>query len=201
MNLRQLAQGSVAGGADHSLAGLLGDAGVTHLQCTPTMATMLAADADAKDGLAGLEQLMVGGEALTPDLARTLASAVRGRISNMYGPTETTIWSTVGTVDASAVTPSNGISIGTPLLNQTVHVLDEGQQPLPPGVVGEIVIGGAGVTRGYWNQPELTAARFIGKPPMYRTRRPGALPARRPPRMPRPQRPADQDPRLSRGAG
>jgi AMP-binding enzyme/Phosphopantetheine attachment site/AMP-binding enzyme C-terminal domain len=167
--LRQRAQGEAVAIGDHSLAGLLGSAGITHLQCTPTMATMLAADSDAKDGLAGLAQLLVGGEALTPELARSLSSLVGGRISNMYGPTETTVWSTVGTVDASAVTPSNGISIGTPLLNQAVRILDDRGQPLPPGVVGEIVIGGAGVTRGYWNQPQLTEDRFTGAPPMYRT--------------------------------
>jgi natural product biosynthesis luciferase-like monooxygenase protein len=172
--LRRLVQGEAGAAADvadrdHSLAQLLRSQGITHLQCTPTMATMLAGDPDAREGLAGLRELMVGGEALTPDLARSLATIVRGRISNMYGPTETTVWSTVGTVDANAVTSSNGISIGTQLKNQSVHILDERQQPLPPGIVGEIVIGGAGVTRGYWNQPEMTASRFVGQPPMYRT--------------------------------
>ena len=167
--LRLLAQEGSPAPMDMTLAGLLQREQVTHMQCTPTMATMLIADAEARSGLAGLKHLLVGGEALPPDLARSLLRDVGGQISNMYGPTETTVWSTAGTVDESAMTPSNGVSIGTPLLNQTVEVLDSQLQPLPPGVTGEIVIGGAGVTRGYLNRPELTAERFAGDPPRYRT--------------------------------
>ena len=158
--LRSLAQQAASDG-DYSLAALLRDEEVTHFQCTPTMATMLASDADSRPGLARLKHMMVGGEALPPDLARTLTNLVAGRVSNMYGPTETTIWSTVGVVDASAVTPSNTVSIGSPLLNQSVHVVDSQQQPMPVGIAGEIVIGGAGVSRGYWQRPELTDEKFL----------------------------------------
>jgi acyl-coenzyme A synthetase/AMP-(fatty) acid ligase len=150
------------GDGDHSLAGLLRDEKVTHFQCTPTMATMLASDTDSRPGLARLKHMMIGGEALPPDLARTLADLVTGRVSNMYGPTETTIWSTVGGVDAGAITPANTVSIGEPLLNQSVQVLDAHQQPMPVGIAGEIVIGGKGVSRGYWQRPELTAEKFLG---------------------------------------
>jgi natural product biosynthesis luciferase-like monooxygenase protein len=160
--LRSLAQSAAS--ADHSLAGLLRDEKVTHFQCTPTMATMLASDADSRPGLAGLKHMMIGGEALPPDLARTLADLVTGRVSNMYGPTETTIWSTVGGVDVGAITPANTVSIGVPLLNQSVQVLDARQQPMPVGIAGEIVIGGKGVARGYWQRPELTAEKFISAP-------------------------------------
>jgi natural product biosynthesis luciferase-like monooxygenase protein len=166
--LRALAQRGVAPEGDHSIAGLLLRENVTHFQCTPTMATMLAADADSQPGLAGLRHMMVGGEALPPDLARTLAGLVKGKVSNMYGPTETTIWSTVGAVNEQSVTPSNSVSIGTPLINQSVHVVDGRLQPLPPGLPGEVVIGGLGVTRGYWQRPELTAERFPGGR-LYRT--------------------------------
>jgi natural product biosynthesis luciferase-like monooxygenase protein len=159
--LRSLAQSAVGDG-DHSLAGLLRDEKVTHFQCTPTMATMLASDTDSRPGLARLKHMMIGGEALPPDLARTLADLVTGRVSNMYGPTETTIWSTVGGVDAGAITPANTVSIGEPLLNQSVQVLDAHQQPMPVGIAGEIVIGGKGVSRGYWQRPELTAEKFLG---------------------------------------
>jgi natural product biosynthesis luciferase-like monooxygenase protein len=161
--LRAMAQ-TAAAGHDYSLAALLQDEAVTHFQCTPTMATMLASDADSQPGLAGLKHMMVGGEAMPPDLARSLSTLVKGRVSNMYGPTETTVWSTVGTVDEQSITSTNSVSIGEPLLNQPVYVLDEQQQPLPVGLPGELVIGGAGVTRGYWQRPELTAEKFIPDP-------------------------------------
>jgi len=160
--LREMAQTGSGGG--HTLADLFKTGAVTHFQCTPTMATMLAADPDSLPGLAGLKHMMVGGEAMPPDLARSLSSLVKGRVSNMYGPTETTVWSTVGTVNEQAITASNSVSVGEPLLNQSVYVLDEQQQPLPAGMSGELVIGGAGVTRGYWQRPELTAQKFVSDP-------------------------------------
>lgn len=166
--LRVLAQQGEAARGDFSIAGLLREERVTHFQCTPSMATMLAADVDAQPGLAALEHMMVGGEAVPPDLARALSSLVSGRVSNMYGPTETTIWSTVGPVNEQAITVASSVSIGTPLVNQSVHVVDERLQPLPPGLPGEIVIGGLGVTRGYWQRPELTAEKFPGGS-LYRT--------------------------------
>jgi hypothetical protein len=87
----------------------------------------------------------------------------------MYGPTETTIWSTVETVGSNSITPSGSVSIGSPLHKQSVNVLDANQQPLPAGLVGEIVIGGLGVTRGYWNRPEQTKEKFVSDPAGYRT--------------------------------
>jgi natural product biosynthesis luciferase-like monooxygenase protein len=143
---------------DSSLAELMQRHRVTHLQCTPSMARMLAADVDARAGLARLDRMMVGGEAFPPSLARDLAGLVQGKVMNMYGPTETTIWSAVHTVgrDAAGVIP-----LGKPLANQQVYILDSRLQPLPPGVPGELAIGGAGVVRGYFQRPELTAERFV----------------------------------------
>ena len=77
----------------------------------------------------------------------------------MYGPTETTVWSTVHRVD-----PAAPILIGHPIANTKVHVLDEDRQPVPIGVVGELYIGGDGVTLGYHARPELTAERFVPDP-------------------------------------
>ncbi len=144
--------------SDASLADLMQRHRVTHLQCTPSMARMLAADDAARAGLSKLHCMMVGGEAFPPTLARDLAGLVQGKVMNMYGPTETTIWSAVHTVgrDASGVIP-----LGLPLANQQVHILDSRLQPLPPGVPGELAIGGAGVVRGYFQRPELTAERFV----------------------------------------
>jgi natural product biosynthesis luciferase-like monooxygenase protein len=163
--LRELAQQSQdADDADYSLPALFQRYPITHFQCTPSMATMLVADAQARPGLQALRHMMVGGEAFPPELARNLASLVRGRVTNMYGPTETTIWSSVGDVGGGQPLPVNNVSIGRPLLNQAIYVLDDYQQPLPPGIPGELVIGGAGVVRGYWQRPELTAERFLPDP-------------------------------------
>lgn len=155
--LREQSMPAAAGG-DASLADLMARHRVTHLQCTPSMARMLAADDAARAGLAKLSCMMVGGEAFPPTLARDLAGLVQGKVMNMYGPTETTIWSAVHTVgkDASGVIP-----LGRPLANQQVHIVDSRLQPLPPGVPGELAIGGDGVVRGYFQRPDLTAERFV----------------------------------------
>jgi natural product biosynthesis luciferase-like monooxygenase protein len=158
--LRELAQprAATADGGGRSLADLMQRHRVTHLQCTPSLARVLAQDQPSRVGLAKLECMMVGGEAFPPTLARDLAQLVGGSVMNMYGPTETTIWSTVHAVgrDESGVIP-----LGRPLANQQVHILDSRGQPLPPGVPGELAIGGAGVVRGYFERPELTAERFV----------------------------------------
>ncbi|MDM0034717.1 amino acid adenylation domain-containing protein [Variovorax sp. J22P271] len=102
---------------------------------------------------------LVGGESLNPSLARELLQR-SGELWNMYGPTETTVWSTCWKVQPEA----QAISIGRPIANTRIHVLDAQDRPCPPGVSGEIFIGGDGVTLGYWNRPELSAERFIADP-------------------------------------
>jgi non-ribosomal peptide synthetase component F len=101
---------------------------------------------------------LVGGEPLPQDLARSLLERT-GELWNMYGPTETTVWSTCWRVRDGVP-----ISIGTPIANTTIEVLDEGLRPCPIGVPGEIFIGGDGVTAGYLHRPELTAERFVADP-------------------------------------
>ncbi|MEO8216228.1 MAG: MupA/Atu3671 family FMN-dependent luciferase-like monooxygenase [Acidobacteriota bacterium] len=155
---------TIADPVDHSLPSLFVRHGVTHFQCTPSMAMMLVSDRDAASGLATLKHMLVGGEALTPDLARSLTTLVGGRVTNMYGPTETTVWSSCDDIHPETTSASNTVSIGRPLANQTIYVLDQQRQLLPPGVAGELFIGGAGVVRGYWQQPELTAERFPADP-------------------------------------
>ncbi len=145
---------------DHSLPTLLKRHEVTHLQCTPSMARMLLIDPAAQEGLAKLDRVMIGGEALPPTLARDIKALIRGQLMNMYGPTETTIWSAVHRVDSvDGIVP-----LGRPLVNQAVYILDSRQQPVPVGVPGELVIGGKGVVRGYLHRPELTNERFIPHP-------------------------------------
>lgn len=158
--LRKLSAPRRVASGDYSLAAQMQRHAVTHLQCTPSMARMLTHDDKAVAGLKNLRRMMVGGEALPPSLARDLKALVPGVLMNMYGPTETTIWSAVQPVQAvDGIVP-----LGRPLANQEIYILDRRQQPVPVGVPGELVIGGKGVVRGYLHRPELTAERFLPHP-------------------------------------
>jgi natural product biosynthesis luciferase-like monooxygenase protein len=145
---------------DESIAANVERHGVTHLQCTPTLAGVLAADAGSRLALGRLTQLLVGGEALTPKLASSLVAAVGGRVTNMYGPTETTVWSAVHDVAAG----EDPVPVGRPIANTSIYVLDRHHQPVPAGTSGELFIGGEGVARGYHARPELTRERFLPDP-------------------------------------
>jgi acyl carrier protein len=103
---------------------------------------------------------MIGGEAFPVAQARELASITNADIINMYGPTETTIWSSTAAVSGDERT----ISIGRPVANTQFYILDPNLAPVPVGVPGELYIGGAGVVRGYYHRDELTAERFIKNP-------------------------------------
>ncbi len=138
------------------LAALMQVQGAALMQATPATWRMLL-----DDGWTGRPDLTIlcGGEAMTRDLADRLL--VRGRaVWNMYGPTETTVWSTIERVSAG----TEPISIGRPIANTQVYVLDPRGQPVPIGVPGELHIGGEGVATGYLNRPDLTAARFVPDP-------------------------------------
>jgi natural product biosynthesis luciferase-like monooxygenase protein len=154
------AQGAreAAAGSSHSIASLIARHGVTHMQCTPSLAGMLVHDGESAAALRTLRNLLVGGEAFPAALGEKLRELIPdGRIANMYGPTETTIWSTVHELRAGEVT----IPIGTPIANTLLYIVDESGNPVPAGVTGELLIGGRGVARGYLNRPDLTADRFI----------------------------------------
>jgi amino acid adenylation domain-containing protein len=139
----------------HALMEKLSAEPVTVMQATPATWRMLV---DA--GWKGDPELkaLCGGEALPPDLANQLLGRV-GELWNMYGPTETTVWSTT-----ELVRSAHDITIGRPIANTQVYVLDSGGQPVPIGISGEIYIGGDGVADGYLNRPELTAERFLPDP-------------------------------------
>jgi amino acid adenylation domain-containing protein/non-ribosomal peptide synthase protein (TIGR01720 family) len=143
-------------GAGEELAARLRDERVTAMQATPaTWQLLLGAGWRGSPDLSAL----CGGEALPRELANQLL-ACSAALWNMYGPTETTIWSAV-----LRVTPGAGsVPIGRPIANTQLYVLDAWLQPAPIGVAGELYIGGAGVTRGYVGQPALTAERFIPNP-------------------------------------
>lgn len=152
--------GSGGGKQDFSVAAQIQRHQVTHFQCTPSMARILSADPATFTAMSGLKKVLLGGEALPIDLADSLKQSLAGELINVYGPTETTIWSTSSPVPAN----SRDLSIGRPIANTEIYVLDSALQPTPIGVPGELFIGGAGVVRGYLDRSELTAERFIPNP-------------------------------------
>lgn len=116
-------------------------------------------------------RIISGGEALPLELARQLLARSKS-VWNIYGPTETTVFSTIKAIEAS----DNHISIGKPIRNTAIYILDENGRPVQPGQEGELYISGAGVAKGYLNQPGLSKERFLqdpfhpsGKLTMYRT--------------------------------
>lgn len=145
---------------DYTLATQLTKHDVTHLQCTPSFARLLLLDASTRTALTGLKYLLLGGEAVPSELVAELQTVTDAEVRNLYGPTETTIWSSTYVGECGPQT----MPIGKPLANTVVYVLDKQLQPAPLGVSGELYIGGAGVGRGYWHQPGLTAERFVPDP-------------------------------------
>ena len=135
------------------LADLIESSNPTVMQATPAAWKMLL-----DSGWMGKESLKVlcGGEALQPELADQLCMHC-GEVWNLYGPTETTIWSTVAKVEKR----SDVIMIGHPIANTKIYILDENLKPLPAGFTGHLYIGGDGLARGYHHQPELTDESFI----------------------------------------
>jgi len=129
----------------------------TVMQATPATWRMLI-----DSGWKGQRSLRIlcGGEGLPGDLAAELLS--RGEsVWNLYGPTETTIWSTVHKVEGS---DSVSVPIGHPIANTQIYILDQNQNVVPEGVPGELYIAGVGLAQGYLNRPELTAERFVLNP-------------------------------------
>lgn len=134
--------------------------GVTHLQMTPSLARLLMLDSRAFAALGSLRQILLGGEAVPASLIRQLRRVFKGEIHNMYGPTETTIWSTTYRVEEQGST----IPIGRPIANTQTYLLDAELSPVEEGAIGELFIGGDGVARGYLNRPDLTKERFLAVP-------------------------------------
>jgi amino acid adenylation domain-containing protein len=139
------------------LAQLLEQSGATVLQATPSTWRLLV-----ESGWSGHQNLRVlcGGEALPPDLARELTVRASS-VWNLYGPTETTIWSTIYRVRGDE---DQSVSIGRPIDNTQAYVLDAHRNLVPIGVPGELYLAGDGLARGYLGRPDLTAERFVADP-------------------------------------
>ncbi len=145
--------GRHAGGDPFQLASLLAENDITVLQATPfTWRLLVSSEWTGKRGL----KMIAGGEALPRDLANDLI-ALGGELWNCYGPTETTIYSSVVRIKAE----DGIVPIGPPLANTSFYIMDEAGRPVPEGVPGELYIGGVGVSQGYLDRPELTAERFV----------------------------------------
>ncbi len=146
-------QEAAADGAQ--LCSLMKQHGVTAMQATPaTWRLLLEAGWTGSHNL----KILCGGEAWPPSLAAELLPRCNS-LWNMYGPTETTIWSSVARVESN-----KPVLIGRPIANTTFHVLDHNEQLVPIGVPGELYIGGDSVAEGYLNRPDLTKERFVSDP-------------------------------------
>jgi len=139
-----------------ALRDLLEASNATVMQATPITWRMILES--GWQGRLGLK-ILCGGEAMPPDLARELIPRCSS-LWNMYGPTETTIWSTVTHVTST----ESRIPIGRPIANTQVYIVDRELREVPVGGTGELLIGGTGLARGYLNDPGLTAERFIPDP-------------------------------------
>lgn len=138
------------------LAAMLDAFDISIMQATPaTWRLLIECGWKGKNGLKAL----CGGEALPPELAMQLGERC-SVLWNMYGPTETTIWSTMDRVEDTG----KNVTIGRPIANTLIYILDSRGNPVPVGVSGELHIGGQGVARGYLKQPELTKEKFIVNP-------------------------------------
>ena len=134
---------------------------ITMLQATPaTWRMLLEAGWKGSPAL----KILIGGEAVSRDLVNRLAPLC-GELWNMYGPTETTIWSTIAELQAG----EGPVSIGHPIDNTRVYVVNAACEAQPIGIVGELLIGGDGVTHGYHQRPDLTAERFVPTPDSLRS--------------------------------
>ena len=187
-----------------ALAQLIERHALSHLLCLPSLYAVLLEQDRAR--LQSLQVAIVAGESCPPRLPDLHHKRLpRTRLHNEYGPTEATVWSTA--LEVAPQPARRPVSIGRPIEGVRIALLDEGGEPVPRGVVGEVYIGGAGVARGYFRRPDLTAERFLpdplrpGRRPSLPHRRSGALAPRWRSRFFGARRPAGQDPRLSHRIG
>ena len=138
----------------------IADNRIEAIDCTPSQLRTWVAEGMLEKSVCAPRMVLIGGEAIDPQLWSTLAAHRGSHFWNIYGPTECTVDATVARVTADTSVPH----IGRPMQNKRVYILDRNRAPAPVGVVGELFIGGAGVARGYLNQLALTEQRFLSDP-------------------------------------
>lgn len=129
------------------------------IQTTPSRFAALIQDTENTTFLKNMTDIMVGGEAITKALLDNFTKLTKASIFNMYGPTETAVWSTI-----KKLSNSNEITIGKPIINTKCYILDSNKNLLPPYIAGELYIGGDGVSNGYLHREELTKEKFVPSP-------------------------------------
>ncbi len=144
--------------SQRKLSELICNNAIDVMQTTPTKMRSYLLDKQDVGYLQTLKSIVLGGEALTTDLYLELRRYTNARIFNIYGPAETTVWSTNKKIENTSIT------IGKPIANTQIYILDTDHKPLPIGIPGELCISGDGVGKGYLNRPELTAEKFIPNP-------------------------------------
>ncbi|SDI25417.1 amino acid adenylation domain-containing protein/natural product biosynthesis luciferase-like monooxygenase domain-containing protein [Chryseobacterium taeanense] len=133
---------------------------ITMMQSTPSFIKMSVESTGSANFLKSLNTLLLGGEGLPYSLLETLRENTSANIYNMYGPTETTIWSAMHKISNEDTV----VSIGKPILNTQILILDKDMKLVPVGVKGHLFIGGDGVSKGYWKRESLTGERFVDNP-------------------------------------
>lgn len=151
-----------------SLGKLISESGAQVIQTTPTKMRSFLFEKNERSFLSVLRTIILGGEELPSSLCTELKNHTNAEIYNIYGPAETTVWSALTLAD------ENDITVGRPIANTQIYILDEDLQPVPVGICGEIFISGDGVGKGYIGNSELTAEKFLPDPffagdTMYRT--------------------------------
>ncbi|MDF2883264.1 MAG: amino acid adenylation domain protein, partial [Clostridiaceae bacterium] len=129
------------------------------IQCTPSRIKILMESSSFRNALCNIKIVLIGGDTLSINLVRQLEEYKNLNIYNMYGPTETTVWSTLKRMNGN-----EHVTIGKPINNTKIYILDENNDIVPIGISGELCIGGEGVTRGYLNNHILTSEKFIRNP-------------------------------------
>ncbi|MDQ1265706.1 MAG: Amino acid adenylation protein, partial [Bacteroidota bacterium] len=159
--------------APESLGLLIRDTGVTVIQFVPSALKMFA-DSGELPKCSSIRMLFSGGEKLSRGLMKQVFNQYTGEFFNIYGPTEATIYASYWRCDPNYEQPN--LPIGKPIYNTKIYILAQNLKPLPPGIAGELYIGGEAVVNGYLNMPELTAEKFLHDPfpsaenaKMYRT--------------------------------
>ncbi|MGE5329382.1 MAG: amino acid adenylation domain-containing protein [Deltaproteobacteria bacterium] len=132
---------------------------VSMIQMTPSRMKLLLEDPRAEKVFDSLRTIMLGGEALPQPLFEALKNKTKARIYNMYGPTETAVWSSV-----KDLTDETNITLGEPIANTQFYILNKNVKSQPFNIDGELCISGEGLARGYFNRPELTAEKYVQNP-------------------------------------